>query len=130
MISEADIRVGHVFEVDKNVVRIQEIQGITVSAKEKCTYIQMKVQDIKTGIESEMTIRLTEKVPESSLTSQYLQYLYQGGDRYCFMNPESYEQIMLADDIVGGLMAQIHENDMVKVVYYLDTAISIEKVDE
>jgi elongation factor P len=74
----------------------------------------------------EKTFRPTEKFPQARIDRVDMQYLYQDGDLYNFMNVETYDQIAIGTDIVGDNMKFVKENEMCKVLSYNGSVFAIE----
>ena len=63
----------------------------------------------------EKTFRPTEKFPTARIDRVEMQYLYNDGDLYYFMNTENYDQIALNNETIGDALKFVKENEMVKV---------------
>jgi elongation factor P len=74
----------------------------------------------------ERTFRPTEKFPAARIDRIDMQYLYQDGEQYNFMNTENYEQLSLNQDVVGNAMTFVKENDICKICSYNGSVFSVE----
>ena len=88
--------------------------------------VRTKLKNLLTGRVLENTFRSGEKVDEARVEATVLQYLYNDGDNYYMMDPETFEQIPVPADIIGDDHYYIRENDDVKVLMYQDKPISVE----
>lgn len=87
--------------------------------------IQSKLKNIKDGTNQEYRWRSDEKFEEVRLDEVPMEYLYQDGDNYCFMNNETYEQIMIHQDQIEDKIKYIVPNTDVVVAFYETTPIDI-----
>ena len=74
----------------------------------------------------EKTFRPTEKFPQARIDRVDMQYLYNDGDLYYFMNNETYDQIAIDDQTVGDALKFVKENETVKVCSYNGNVFAIE----
>src|SRR5436305_14296830 len=80
--------------------------------------LQLKLKNLKTGAVTMSRVRPDDKVEVAYLDRREMQYLYQEGDSYVFMDNETYDQIHLDKEWVGDQMLYLKENDNVHVVFY------------
>ena len=73
------------------------------------------MKNIINGGVVEKTFRPTEKFPTARIDRVEMQYLYNDGDLYYFMNAENYDQIALNNETIGDALKFVKENEMVKV---------------
>ena len=74
----------------------------------------------------EKTFRPTEKFPQARIDRVDMQYLYNDGDLYYFMNNETYDQIAIDNETVGDSLKFVKENEVVKVCSYNGSVFAIE----
>ena len=74
----------------------------------------------------EKTFRPTEKFPAARIDRVEMQYLYNDGDLYYFMNAENYDQIALNKDDIGDALKFVKENEMVKVCSHNGNVFAVE----
>ena len=74
----------------------------------------------------EKTFRPTEKFPQARIDRVDMQYLYNDGDLYYFMNNETYDQIAIDNETVGDSLKIVKENEVVKVCSYNGSVFAIE----
>ena len=113
MISAGDFRNGITIEYDNNIYQIIEFQH--VKPGKGAAFVRTKLKNIKSGGVVEKTFRPTEKCPQARIDRKDMQYLYNDGDLYYFMDTETYEQIGLSNDQVGESLKFVKENEMVKI---------------
>jgi elongation factor P len=88
--------------------------------------LQLKLKNLKTGAVTMNRVRPEDKVEQAYLDKRAMQYLYQEGDEFVFMDKETYDQIHLNRDWVGDLILFIKENDDCQVTFHEGKPISIE----
>ena len=124
MISASDFRNGVTIEIDGNVCQIIEFQH--VKPGKGAAFVRTKLKDIINGGVKETTFRPTEKFPQARIDKKDMQYLYQDGDIYNFMDSETYEQIGLTADQVGDSLKFVKENEVCKVMSYNGNVFAVE----
>ena len=102
MISAGDFRNGITIEFEGNIYQIIEFQH--VKPGKGAAFVRTKLKNIINGGVVEKTVRPTEKCPQARIDRKDMQYLYQDGDLYYFMDTENYEQIGLNADSVGDAL--------------------------
>ncbi len=124
MISAGDFRNGLTLEIDGAVMQVMEFQH--VKPGKGAAFVRTKMRNVIDGGVVEKTFRPTEKFPQARIDRVDMQYLYQDGDLYNFMNVETYDQIAIGNDIVGDNMKFVKENEMCKVLSYNGSVFAIE----
>lgn len=124
MISAGDFRNGLTLEIDGQVMQVLEFQH--VKPGKGAAFVRTKMKNVIDGGVVEKTFRPTEKFPQARIDRVDMQYLYQDGDLYNFMNVETYDQIAIGNDIVGDNMKFVKENEMCKVLSYNGSVFAIE----
>ena len=124
MISAGDFKNGLTLEIDGNVVQIMEFQH--VKPGKGAAFVRTKLKNVISGGIIEKTFRPTEKFPQARIERVDMQYLYNDGDLYNFMNNETYDQIAIAQDTVGDSLKFVKENETVKVCTYNGNVFAIE----
>ena len=110
MISAGDFRNGITIEYDNNVYQIIEFQH--VKPGKGAAFVRTKLKNIKSGGVVEKTFRPTEKCPQARIDRKDMQYLYEDGDLYYFMDTETYDQVALNSETVGDALKFVKENEM------------------
>ena len=114
MISAGDFRNGVTFEMDGNVVQIIEFQH--VKPGKGAAFVRTKIRNVISGAVTEKTFSPTEKFPTAFVERKDMQYLYQDGDLYYFMDNETYENIPISADTLGDNFKFVKENMDCKVL--------------
>jgi elongation factor P len=124
MVSAGDFKNGLTLEIDGQVMQILEFQH--VKPGKGAAFVRTKLKNIINGGVVERTFRPTEKFPTARIDRKDQQYLYSDGDIYYFMDPESYEQMMVNKDVIGDSMKFVKENETVKIVSYNGDVFAVE----
>ena len=124
MISAGDFRNGITIEYDNNVYQIIEFQH--VKPGKGAAFVRTKLKNIKSGGVVEKTFRPTEKCPQARIDRKDMQYLYEDGDLYYFMDTETYDQVALNSETVGDALKFVKENEMCKICSYNGKVFSVE----
>jgi elongation factor P len=88
--------------------------------------LRLKLKNLKTGLVVDKRVHPEDKVEQAYLETHDMQYLYQDGDGYVFMNKESYDQITLQKEWVGDQILYLKENDDAKVTFHEGKPLSLE----
>ena len=124
MISAGDFRNGVTIEVDGNIFQIVEFQH--VKPGKGAAFVRTKLKNIINGGVVEKTFRPTEKFPQARIDRKDMQYLYEDGDLYTFMDTETYDQISLNKDTVGDALKFVKENEICKVCSHNGSVFAVE----
>ena len=124
MVSAGDFRNGITIEMDGQVVQIIEFQH--VKPGKGAAFVRTKLKNVINGGVTDKTFRPTEKFPAARIDRVDMQYLYDDGEMYNFMNNETFEQIALSHDQIADSMKFVKENEIVKVVSYQGNVFSVE----
>ncbi len=115
MISAGDFRNGVTFEMnDGNIVQVMEFQH--VKPGKGAAFVRAKIRNVITGAAVETTFNPSDKFPTAFVERKDMQYLYNDGELYYFMDNETYEQIPLNQEVLGDSFKFVKENTEVKVL--------------
>ena len=124
MVSAGDFRNGVTLEMDGNIYQIIEFQH--VKPGKGAAFVRTKLKNIINGGVVEKTFRPTEKFPTARIDRVEMQYLYNDGDLYYFMNTENYDQIALNNETIGDALKFVKENERVKVCSHNGNVFAVE----
>ena len=124
MVSAGDFRNGVTLEMDGNIYQIIEFQH--VKPGKVAAFVITKLKNIINGGVVEKTFRPTEKFPTARIDRVEMQYLYNDGDLFYFMNTETYDQIALNNETIGDALKFVKENEMVKVCSHNGNVFAVE----
>ena len=114
MISAGEFRNGLTVEIDNSVFQIIEFQH--VKPGKGAAFVRTKMRDIKNGGVKETTFRPTEKFPQAHIDRRTMQYMYNDGEMYNFMDNETFEQFGLTKDQIGDALKFVKENENVQML--------------
>ncbi|MBQ3890955.1 MAG: elongation factor P [Lachnospiraceae bacterium] len=124
MIVAGDFKNGVTIEYDGKVCQIVEFQH--VKPGKGAAFVRTKLKDIVNGGVVETSFRPTEKFPLAHIERKDMQYLYNDGDLYNFMDIETYDQIALSESDIGDALKFVKENEMCKVCSYKGKVFAVE----
>ena len=124
MISAGDFKNGITLEIDGNVCQIVEFQH--VKPGKGAAFVRTKYKNIITGAVLEKSFRPTEKFPQARIERVDMQYLYNDGELYYFMDAETFEQIGLNKEAVGDNLKFVKEKEIVKICSHNGNVFAIE----
>lgn len=124
MISAGDFKNGVTFEMDSQVYRVVDFQH--VKPGKGAAFVRTKLKNVITGAALEKTFNPTEKVEEAQIDRKDMQYLYNDGDVYYFMDNETYEQLPLNKEELGDTLKYLLDNMVVKVLSYKGKVFGVE----
>lgn len=124
MITAGDFRNGVTFEMDGQVVSIIEFQH--VKPGKGAAFVRTKIRNVITGSVVEKTFNPTEKFPTAFIERKDMEYLYDDGDLYYFMDSETYEQQPIGKDVVGDNFKFVKENMVCKILSYKGNVFGVE----
>ena len=124
MISAGDFRNGVTLDIEGNVFQIVEFQH--VKPGKGAAFVRTKLKNIINGGLVERSFRPTEKFPQARIDRKDMQYLYEDGGLFTFMDVETYDQIALNAETIGDALKFVKENEMCKVCSYNGSVFSVE----
>jgi elongation factor P len=89
-------------------------------------FVQVKMRNLRTGSQIEHRFASEDKVEKIALDEQEMEYLYEDGGLYYFMNIENYEQIGFSADILGDAVKYLIPNLKIKIEFYEGRAVGVE----
>ncbi|MGD9473423.1 MAG: elongation factor P [Eubacteriaceae bacterium] len=123
MVSAGDFKKGVTFEMDGNVFTIVEFQH--VKPGKGAAFVRTKIKNVISGAVVEKSFSPTERYPKAQVETREMQYLYEDGGLYYFMDAETYEQIPLNYEQVEEAMKYLKENDNATVKSLKGVAFSV-----
>ncbi|MBM6919400.1 elongation factor P [Intestinimonas butyriciproducens] len=124
MISAGDFRNGATFELDGQVLQVVEFQH--VKPGKGAAFVRTKCKNVITGSVVERTFSPTDKFEQAFVERRDMQYLYNDGDLYYFMDTETYDQMPINADKLGDNFKFVKENMVVKVLSYKGNVFGVE----
>ena len=124
MISAGELRNGVTMEYEGEIYSVLEFQH--VKPGKGAAFVRTRLKNIKTGAVVEKTFRPTEKMSKAHIDRMDMQYLYNDGELYHFMNNETFDQIALNAEDVGDSLKFVKENENVKLLAHDGNVFGIE----
>ena len=123
-ISTADFKNGMCIEYNNKLWTIVEFQH--VKPGKGGAFVRTKMRDVRTGRIVDNTFNAGTKFDSVRMETRKMQYLYNDGTDFNFMDNSTYEQLALGTDVVGDVAKWLKENDEVSIQYAGDELIGIE----
>lgn len=124
MITAGDFRKGVTFEMEGAVYVV--VDFLHVKPGKGSPFVRTKIKNVKTGQMLERTFNPTDKFKVAVIERVTMQYLYNEGDLYYFMNTETYDQIPLNKSQVEEALKFIVENMEAVIYFYEGEAFNVE----
>ncbi|MGN1031380.1 MAG: elongation factor P [Butyricicoccaceae bacterium] len=124
MISAGEFRNGVTFEMDGNVLQVVEFQH--VKPGKGAAFVRVKMKNVMTGAVTERSFNPTDKYEPAYVERKDMQYLYNDGELYYFMDNETYEQIPIGRDTLGDSFRFVTENMDCKILSYKGNVFAVE----
>jgi elongation factor P len=124
MIDVNDLRKGVIFELDKSLYRVLEY-SFNKPGRGNAT-IKIKARDLRRGTTLEKSFSSGERIQDVRLDFHNVQYLYNDGELYYFMDLETYEQPAIPTSIVGDYRYYLMPEMEVKLTFFESEPIDIE----
>ena len=123
MYTASDLKKGLRLKIDNEPYIITEFNFVK-PGKGQALY-RSKLKNMITGSQFERTFRSVDNFEPADLREKKMQYLYKEGDKYCFMDNESYEQVFLTEVQVGDSVNFLIDNIEVEILLFEDKPIGI-----
>ncbi|MCM8764646.1 MAG: elongation factor P [Candidatus Omnitrophica bacterium] len=126
MIEASNLKAGVFIKKNNDVFKVVEAETRASPARFS-SYVHVKLQNVKTGKTLEMKFVPEEKIEDISIDIFVLEYLYADGDNFCFMNPQSYEQVEIPGHMLGNFREFLKEGAMLKFEFYNGVPVGVIK---
>jgi len=120
----SNVRKGNVIEKDGKLYIVVTAENIHPGKGTPVTQLEMR--RISDGVKISDRYKTTDSLEKAFIEYQTYNYLYQDGDHYVFMQPETFEQVHVSSDIVGDMAPYLMENMEVRLATYNTVPISLE----
>ena len=124
MVIAGDFKNGVTFDMDGQVMQVIEFQH--VKPGKGAAFVRTKLRNVITGAVVEKTFSPTDKYQDARIDRKEMQYLYNDGDLYYFMDTETFEQVPLGKDIIGDSLKFVKEEMICKINSYKDKVFAVE----
>ncbi len=123
MISGSELRKGIIIELEDKLYQVIDYQHIKMK---RTALARVKLRDIRAGHTIERTFQSNEKLTRARLDFRGMQYLYNDGDLYYFMDEENFEQMPLTTNQLGDAINYLKEGMSLQVSSYKDEVVDVE----
>lgn len=124
MISSNDFKNGMTIKLDNGLWQIVEF--LHVKPGKGSAFVRTKLKNVETGNSLEKTFRAGEKVEAAHMEKNEMQYLYNDGNDYTFMNTSTYDQVAVSNDAVGDAAKYLKEEMKVHILFHEGKILGIE----
>ena len=124
MVIAGDFKNGVTFDMDGNVMQVIEFQH--VKPGKGAAFVRTKLRNVITGAVTETTFNPTDKFQDARIDRREMQYLYNDGELYYFMDMESFEQLPLNADKLSDSFKFVKEEMMCRVNSYKGNVFAVE----
>ena len=124
MISAGDIRNGITFEMDGKVMQVIEFQH--VKPGKGAAFVRVKMKNVITGGVTETSLNPSAKFPTAYIERKKMEYSYNDGELYYFMDGETYELVPLNADVLDDSFKFVKENDVCTIMSYKGSVFGVE----
>ncbi|MDX2272307.1 MAG: elongation factor P [Cyanobacteriota bacterium] len=124
MISSNDLRPGTSIEMDGSPWRVLEF--LHVKPGKGAAFVRTKLKNMQSGNVMEKTFRAGEMMPTANIEKNDMQYLFQEGDNFIFMDMASYEQAPISRAQLGDKVKYLKESMEVGILRWNETVLDVE----
>ena len=124
MVTAGDFKKGLTVEWDGGIWTIVDFQH--VKPGKGAAFVRTKIKNIITGAVVERSFNPTDKMPKAIIETKVMQYLYNDGDLYYFMDNETFEQLALPKEQVEDSIPFMKENTEATIRFYMGAPFSVE----
>ena len=124
MISAGEFRNGITFEMDGKVMQVVEFQH--VKPGKGAAFVRVKMKNVITGGVTETSFNPSAKYPTAYIERKKMEYSYNDGELYYFMDPESYELVPIEASVLDDSFKFVKENDTCTIMSYKGSVFGIE----
>ena len=124
MVVAGDFKNGITFEMEGNVMQVVEFQH--VKPGKGAAFVRTKLKNVITGAVIEKTFSPTDKFENAYIDRKEMQYSYNDGDLYYFMDMETFDMLPVEAAKLGDNFKFVKEEMMVKIISYKGNVFGIE----
>ncbi len=118
------LKKGMLVKMEQDLFRVLELQHVTPGNLRG--FVRVKLRNIRSGTLSDQKLRSEDSVERATLDEREMQYLYQDGDDYYFMDTSSYEQIHINSEALGESVNYLKPEMTINVEFYGTEPVGIE----
>jgi elongation factor P len=118
------LKKGNLVKMDQDLFRVLELQHVTPGNLRG--FVRVKLRNIRNGTLSDQKLRSEDTVERATLEEKQMQYLYQDGDDYYFMDTTSFEQTHITSEALGDSVSYLKAEMTIQVEFYGEEPVGIE----
>ena len=118
------LRKGNLIKIGQDLFRVLEVHHLTPGNKRG--FIQARMRNIRTATLLDQKFRAEEDLDRAVLDEREMQYLYNDGDHYYFMDTSTYEQVHISHEALGESRNYLVAESLIRVEFYNDNPVGIE----
>ena len=126
MINVTELKRGDILEVDGDPWLVGEVTSQTPSARGASLLVKAKLKNLRSGQTLAKTWRGGELVSPAEVEERAVQFLYRQGEDFVFMDMSSYEQLTVAEEVLGDAVGYLTENLELEIVLFNQRVIAVE----
>jgi elongation factor P len=118
------MRKGMLVKIENDLFRVLELQHVTPGNLRG--FVRVKFRNVRSGTLSDQKLRSEDIVERATLDEKNMQYMYNSGDDYYFMDTETYDQVHIAAEALGDSVNYLVPEMVIQVEFYGDEPVGIE----
>lgn len=118
------LRKGMLIKLESDLFRVMDLQHFTPGNKRG--FVQSRLRNIRTLTLTDHKFRSEDDVERATLDEREMQYLYNDGSMYYFMDTATFEQIHLSADVLGESVNYLVQDAVIKIEFHDQDAVGIE----
>ena len=118
------LKKGMLVKMEQDLFRVLELQHVTPGNLRG--FVRVKLRNIRSGNLSDQKLRSEDSIERATLDEREMQYLYQDGEDYYFMDTSSYEQIHISSEALGESVSYLKPEMTIQVEFYGSEPVGIE----
>ena len=118
------LKKGMLIKMENDLFRILDLQHVTPGNLRG--FVRVKMRNIRNGSLNDNRFRSEDQVERAVLDEREMQYLYQDGDDFCFMDTTNYEQIHISNEALGESVNYLKSEMTIQVEFYGSEPVGIE----
>ena len=124
MLNATQVKKGKVIKIDDELFVVMGTTHLTPGNKRGM--IQIEARSLSSGTKINKRFRSTDRIEDAFIETRTLEYTYQDGETYVFMDTETWEETRFDAELVGESMPYLKHNTQVKVNFHADIPVSID----
>ena len=118
------LKKGMLVQMQQDLYRVLDVQHVTPGNLRG--FVRVKLRNIRNGTLSDQKLRSEDSVERATVDEREMQYLYQDGADYCFMDTSSFEQIHLSSEALGDSVNYLKAEMTISVGFFGEEPVGIE----